>query len=71
MEPVYNEVFTYSGVSATGLESKQLEVSVVDRKGRFSRRALMGRVVVDLSGGRFTQGTPTWFQLEEAEDLSD
>lgn len=44
MEPVYNEVFTYSGVSASSLESKQLEVSVVDRKGMFSRRALMGKV---------------------------
>jgi hypothetical protein len=41
------------------------------RKGIFSRRSLMGKVVIDLSDSQMIQGSPNWYQLEEAEEHSD
>jgi Ca2+-dependent lipid-binding protein len=70
VDPVYNESFTYN-ISASHLGSRKLEVSVVDRKGLFSRRALMGRVVIGLADAQVVNGNPNWFLLEEADETSD
>ena len=43
--PVWNETFEYE-IPAMKLASNQLEVSVVDKKGIFSRRSTMGRCVI-------------------------
>ena len=69
VDPVYNEVFNYH-MSPKNLGSRKLEVSVVDRKGLFSR-ALMGRVVIGLTEGQVVNGNPTWFMLEEGDEGSD
>ena len=45
--PVYDENFQYE-IASSKLHSEELEVSVVDRKGIFSRRSTMGRVVVGM-----------------------
>lgn len=54
VEPVFDEVFTYE-ISSTKLVSQKLEVSMVDKKGIFSRRALMGRAIIDLSDPKILQ----------------
>ena len=58
-------------MSVNDVENQQLEVSVVDRKGIFARGALMGRVVVSLTGIMNSGGTTDWYQLEEDDDDSD
>ena len=49
----------------------QFQVSVVDRKGIFSRRSTMGQVVIKLddviSGDILNQ----WFDLQEVDEDSD
>ena len=44
-------------MSVNEVDHQQLEVSVVDRKGIFARGALMGRVVVSLTGLMDSGGT--------------
>merc|ERR1719210_3050739 len=67
--PVFEETFDYD-VEVLKMNS-ELEVSVVDRKGIFSRRATMGQVVIKLddviSGDILNQ----WFDLLEVDEDSD
>ena len=58
-------------MSVNEVEYQQIEVSVVDRKGIFARGALMGRVVVSLTGLMDSGGKTEWYQLEEDDDDSD
>ena len=58
-------------MSVNEVEHQEIEVSVVDRKGIFARGALMGRVVVSLTGLMDSGGKTEWYQLEEDDDDSD
>ena len=68
--PVWNEAFTYD-IPAMKLASNQLEVSVVDRKGIFSRRSTMGRCVIDLAEVASSEINQKWFNLDEVDEDSD
>jgi len=68
--PVWNETFEYE-IPAMKLASNQLEVSVVDRKGIFSRRSTMGRCVIDLAEVASKEINQKWFDLAEVDEDSD
>ncbi|KAF4523779.1 hypothetical protein B566_EDAN009011 [Ephemera danica] len=60
--PVYDESFEYI-ISEGELAGRELEVSVVTRKGFFSSSPLMGQVIINLSELDLNQGTTRWFDL--------
>lgn len=66
--PIYEEEFDYE-LSASKMSSQQLEVSVVDRKGIFSKRSTMGRCVIPLTN--FKEISQQWFDLQEVDEDSD
>ena len=68
--PVYEETFEYE-IEASDLSSQQLEVSVIDRKGIFSRGSTMGRVVLELTDIASNDVLNKWFDLIEVEDDSE
>ena len=68
--PVYNETFEYE-LPALKMASHQLEVSVVDRKGIFSRRSTMGRCVIDLAEVAHKEINQKWYDLVEVDEDSD
>lgn len=70
VDPNYDEEFDYD-ISAKKLEAQQLEVTVVDKKGIFSRRATMGKAVVDLNNSSIYQGFTQWHDLLEDDGDSD
>ena len=61
----------YDDIKSHELHEKQLEVSVVDRKGIFAKGSLMGRVIIGLAGVEARSGVSEWHQLEEDEGDSD
>ena len=72
VNPIYEETFEYDDLMVGDVRDMSLEVSVVDRKGMFSRRALMGRIVVPLATLLESDGVSgQWYTLEEADDDSD
>lgn len=68
--PIWNETFEYE-IPAMKMASHQLEVSVVDRKGIFSRRSTMGRCVIDLAEVAYKEINQKWFDLAEVDEDSD
>merc|ERR1719483_1485966 len=68
--PVFNETFEYE-IPALKIPSHQLEVSVVDRKGVFSRGSTMGRCVIDLDQVMSKEINQKWFDLIEVDEDSD
>ena len=68
--PVFNETFEYE-IPALKIPSHQLEVSVVDRKGVFSRGSTMGRCVIDLDQVTSKEINQKWFDLIEVDEDSD
>ncbi|QQP49966.1 Extended synaptotagminlike protein 2a [Caligus rogercresseyi] len=68
--PVYDEEFNYD-LPVEKLGSTQLEVSVIDKKGIFSKSPLMGRAVVDFVNSNIDVGFTDWYPLYEEEDDSD
>ena len=68
--PVFNETFEYE-IPALKIPSHQLEVSVVDRKGVFSRGSTMGRCVIDLDCVTSKEINQKWFDLIEVDEDSD
>lgn len=71
VEPIYDEKFEYKDMNSSRINSQQLEVSVVDRKGIFSKCSTMGRCVVDLVNLTNSDVEEQWFILEEVEQDSD
>jgi hypothetical protein len=69
--PIFDEEFEYDNLGASQLKSTKLEVSVVDKKGIFSRRATMGRTVIDLEKLTSEPIQRQWFDLTEVEEDSD
>ena len=67
--PIYNEDFDYE-MTASKMASEQLEVSVVDRKGIFSRGSTMGRTVIDLDQIVSREVSKTWWADFSAADRS-
>lgn len=67
VNPVYEENFDYD-IPSSKLASTQLEVTVVDRKGMFSRRATMGRVLINLTQNDISGH---WYDLVEVDEDSD
>ncbi|XP_021935100.1 extended synaptotagmin-2 isoform X3 [Zootermopsis nevadensis] len=62
--PVYDETFEYI-LSQGELNSRQLEVSVVTRKGWFSSQSpVMGQVVVNLGEQDLSKAITSWFDLQ-------
>lgn len=62
--PVYDETFEYI-LSQGELNSRQLEVSVVTRKGWFSSQSpVMGQVVVNLGELDLSKAVTAWFDLQ-------
>ena len=70
VNPVFDEQFDYD-LDLKDLGEAALEVSVVDKKGIFARRALMGRAIVELDRPDLVAGVTEWFDLHEEEDDSD
>jgi len=68
--PVFNETFEYE-IPALKIPEHQLEVSVVDRKGVFSRGSTMGRCVIDLDQVMSKEINQKWFDLIEVDEDSD
>ena len=68
--PQYEETFDYE-IEASQLNFQELEVSVVDKKGIFSRCATMGRVVIPLSEIISEDVMSQWFDLYEVDEDSD
>ena len=69
--PVFEEGFEYESMTGPKMASQQLEVSIVDRKGIFSKVSTMGRVVLDLSEVLTKSVNMEWYDLEEVEQDSD
>ncbi|KAJ9585516.1 hypothetical protein L9F63_002717, partial [Diploptera punctata] len=62
--PVYDETFEYL-LSQGELNSRQLEVSVVTRKGWFSSGSpVMGQVIVSLGDLDLSKAVTSWFDLQ-------
>lgn len=70
VNPVFDEEFDYD-IDLKDLGVAALEVSVVDKKGIFARRALMGRAIVELDRPDLVSGLTEWFDLHEEDDDSD
>jgi Ca2+-dependent lipid-binding protein len=68
--PVFNETFEYE-IPALKIPDHQLEVSVVDRKGVFSRGSTIGRCVIDLDQVMSKEINQKWFDLIEVDEDSD
>uniref|UniRef100_A0A0K2UPA4 Extended synaptotagminlike protein 2a [Tribolium castaneum] n=1 Tax=Lepeophtheirus salmonis TaxID=72036 RepID=A0A0K2UPA4_LEPSM len=68
--PIYDEEFYYD-IPLEKLATTQLEVSVIDKKGIFSKSPLMGRAVVDFVDSNIDVGISEWYPLYEEEDDSD
>ena len=71
--PYYEKDFEYENLPIAKLQQNlQLEVTVVDNKGIFSRSSNMGRTMVNLSDIPQNRINNQWFDLSEiTEDDSD
>lgn len=70
--PIFDENFEYENLPIAKLQQNlQLEVTVVDRKGTFSRRAVMGRAIIELSEIPQKRIDNQWFDLTEVDEDSD
>lgn len=66
MNPIFDETFEYT-VCPTDLPTRELEVSVVNRKGRFSRSPVMCMCLIPLSQYDLSQAVTQWFDLKPVE----
>ncbi|XP_046456808.1 extended synaptotagmin-2-like isoform X2 [Daphnia pulex] len=66
VNPVFDETFEYT-VVPIDLPSRELEVSVINRKGRFARSPLMCSCVVILGHHDLTQAVTQWFEMKPSE----
>ena len=72
VNPQYEKDFEYEDLPIAKLQDNlQLEVTVVDRKGVFSRGSNMGRTIVDLAEIPRNRINNQWFDLSEVEEDSD
>ena len=62
VNPVFDETVEYA-VLLADLPTRELEVSVVNRKGLFARSPLMGIVKIPLGHFDLTQPLSQWFDL--------
>ncbi|KAG8234696.1 hypothetical protein J437_LFUL015350, partial [Ladona fulva] len=63
--PIYDETFDYV-ISLGELNSRQLEVSVVTKKGFFSSESpIIGQVVINLGELSLTQPVTLWLDLQK------
>ena len=70
VDPIYNKTFEYE-LPVQKMANHQLEVSVVDNKGRFSRCSTMGRCVIDLAQVAHKEINQKWYDLVEVDEDSD
>lgn len=66
VNPVFDETFEYP-LASIDLPSKELEVSVVNRKGRFARSPVMCSTTLSLGSLDLTQALTQWFDLKPSE----
>uniref|UniRef100_A0A0P5KR21 Extended synaptotagmin-2-B n=1 Tax=Daphnia magna TaxID=35525 RepID=A0A0P5KR21_9CRUS len=66
VNPVFDETFEYT-VAPIDLPARELEVSVINRKGRFARSPLMCSCVVILGHHDLSQAVTQWFDLKPSE----
>ena len=66
VNPVFDETFEYT-VAPIDLPSRELEVSVINRKGRFARSPLMCSCVIILGHHDLTQAVTQWFDMKPLE----
>jgi len=64
--PVFDETFEYT-VAPVDLSSRELEVSIINRKGLFARSPLMGQCQIDLGQYDLSTAVTRWFDLHTAE----
>ncbi|XP_057368362.1 extended synaptotagmin-1-like isoform X2 [Daphnia carinata] len=66
VNPVFDETFEYT-VAPIDLPARELEVSVINRKGRFARSPLMCSCVIILGHHDLSQAVTQWFDLKPSE----
>lgn len=66
MNPVFDETFEYT-VLPSELTARELEVSIVNRKGLFARSPLMGQTKIALGQYDLSQAVTQWFDLQQTE----
>ena len=66
INPVFDETFEYT-VAPVDLSSRELEVSVINRKGLFARSPLMGQCQIDLGQFDLSVAVTKWFDLDISE----
>ena len=70
--PIFDENFEYENLPIAKLQQNlKLEVTVWDNKGVFSRGAVMGRVIIELSEIPQKRIDNQWFDLVEVDEDSD
>jgi len=68
--PIFNEEFDLK-LAYKDLPKYSLKVSVLDKKGLFTKSSALGRVDINLDNPGLKQGLADWFPLEDTEEDSD
>jgi len=68
--PKYDEEFDFS-IEYDDLPKYTLKLTVVDKKGLFSKSPMLGSLEIPLDNPGLRQGLADWFPLEEAEEDSE
>ena len=66
VNPVFDETFEYT-TTTLELPSRELEVSIINRKGLFARSPLMGQCLIPLGQYDLSQALTKWFDLKHNE----
>ena len=66
INPVFDETVEYT-VAPSDLPSRELEVSIINRKGLFARSPLMGQTKISLGQFDLSQALTQWFDLTPSE----
>ena len=67
VNPVFDETFEYS-LAPLDLPARDLEISIVNRKGRFARSPIMCSVCIPLSQHDLSQAMTQWFDLKPSSE---
>jgi len=70
VNPRFDEEFDFS-IDFNKLPQHSIKLSVVDKKGVFSKSPVMGSITISLNNPGLRQGLADWYPLEEDDEDSD